>query len=108
MIGGWTGNFSTQVYNVADDSWTTKAPIPYSPVGYHSAVCSGKIYIMGGTVGSLEGGPDVNFVQVYDPKNDSWTFGAPMPEVIQGGYATATTGAMALRRIYLIGGMGQR
>jgi N-acetylneuraminic acid mutarotase len=92
-----------EVYNVANDSWTAQEPIPYPVAGYASAVCSGKIYVIGGQ-DEFSASVDVNFVQIYDAANDSWSLGAPMPTTVNGAAAGVTTGAMASRRIYLIGG----
>jgi len=101
MIGGWYANpLSTQVYNVANDSWTTKEPIPYPSVFHASAVSGGKIYIMD----RQSTKPHIHSNQIYNPANDSWTVGAPMPIKLSHAAAVATTGANALRRIYVVGG----
>ena len=42
-----------EVYDPANDSWTTKTPIPTPISGYASAVADGEIYIMGGAVRSV-------------------------------------------------------
>jgi N-acetylneuraminic acid mutarotase len=121
LISGRTGGplstvYLNEVYNIANDSWTTKAPIPYSVAGYQSAVCNKKIYILGGQDDNLydrehshsptllAGDIDLDITQIYDPSNDSWTFGASMPTHVKAPAAAATTGVMAARRIYLIGG----
>jgi hypothetical protein len=120
VISGRTdGPLSTvylnEVYNIANDSWTTKSPIPYSVAGYQSAVCNKKIYVMGGQDDNLydriysptliTGDINLAITQIYDPSNDSWTMGAPMPNAVRYAAAGATTGALALRRIYVVGGV---
>jgi hypothetical protein len=56
-----------------------------------SSVLYGKIYIVGS-----------NMTQVFDPLNDSWSTGAPFPEVLDGNATSvATTGADAFARIYV-------
>ena len=94
-----------QVYNIANDSWTTKASIPQPVSAYASTVCDGKIYIMGGQDPSLgTRAMNVDFTQIYDPSNDSWSLGAPMPTKVLGATACATTGIMAPEKVYLFGG----
>jgi N-acetylneuraminic acid mutarotase len=82
------------VYNVANDSWTTKEPMPKSG-SPASSVCAGKIFILGDSS-----------TQIYDPFNNSWSMGASMPTKEVSAVAAATTGEMALRRIYVVGGYG--
>jgi len=108
LIGGRTdGPSSTaalnEVYDVANDSWTTKKPMPYPVVGYASAVVDGKIYIMGGQDEFYEGF-NVDFNQIYDPVTDNWSLGASLPEIVFNVAAGATTGTLAPKRIYVIGG----
>jgi N-acetylneuraminic acid mutarotase len=73
---------TTQIYDPDTNAWSTAAPPPSSVTGGSvAAVTSGEIapkrmYVFGGT-------PYVNepayFVRVYDPENDSWTFGSDPP-----------------------------
>ncbi len=108
LIGGRTGGPSSivglnEVYDVVNNSWTTKTPL-YNPVdGYASAVVDGKIYVLGGFEGLHHGVP-VDFNQIYDPKTDTWSSGAQMPEIVRDAAAGATTGILAPKRIYVIGG----
>jgi N-acetylneuraminic acid mutarotase len=96
-----------QLYSIATDSWTTKASIPQPVSAYASTVCDGKIYIMGGQDPSLGANAmNVDFTQIYDPSNDSWSVGAPMPTKVRGATACATTGIMAPENVYLFGGLG--
>ncbi len=84
------------VYDITTDSWTTKntTHFPHPDYGYSSAVVNSKIYIIGW-----------NQTHIYDPKSDSWSLGASTPTAVQDAAACATTGIMALKRIYVIGGM---
>jgi N-acetylneuraminic acid mutarotase len=91
-----------EVYNVSNDSWSAKEPMLYPAASYASAVSSAKIYCMGKS--DFMEGNNRFFTQVYDPSNDSWSLGTPMPSSLRGCTACATTGELALRRIYLIGG----
>lgn len=108
LIGGRTGGPSSivglnEVYDVVNDSWTTKTPL-YNPVdGYASVVVDGKIYVLGGFEGLHHGVP-VDFNQIYDTETDTWSSGAQMPEIVRDAAAGATTGILAPKRIYVIGG----
>jgi N-acetylneuraminic acid mutarotase len=95
-----------EAYNPANDSWSTKTPVPKPVQGYASAVADGKIYVMGGSLESLslENTLLTGANQVYDPQNDNWSFSANLPTVQSYGAAATTEGFMAPQRIYCIGG----
>jgi N-acetylneuraminic acid mutarotase len=108
LIGGRTGGPSSivalnEVYDVANDSWTTKKPIHYPVDTYASAVVDGKIYVIGGFEGLYHGVP-IGYTQIYDPVTDKWSLGALLPEIVRHAAAGATTGTLAPKRIYVIGG----
>jgi hypothetical protein len=111
LIGGRIGGPDSivgvnEVYDVATDTWTTKKPL-YNPVDdYASAVVDGKIYILGGFEGLYHRAP-VDLNQIYDPKTDTWSRGAQMPNITCDAAAGATSGLLAPKQIYVIGG-GQR
>jgi hypothetical protein len=82
-----------QIYDPATDTWSFGTPMPkivwQAAAGATSGIWAPKrIYVIGGLpatlslafggrlYGSLDGTP-IN--QVYNPENDSWTFGASMP-----------------------------
>jgi hypothetical protein len=89
------------VYEPATDSWTTKTPMPYPTTGYVCAVVDSRIYVIGG-YDNLNG--DLN--QIYDTETDTWSQGARIPVPTWQGGAGVTTGNMAPKRIYVIGGLG--
>ena len=108
LFGGMTGGPSSivalnEVYDVANDTWTAKKPIHYPVDSYASAVVDGKIYVIGGFEGFYHGVP-VDFNQIYDPVTDRWSLGAPLPDIVRNAAAGATTGTLAPKRIYVIGG----
>ena len=88
-----------EVYDPITDSWTAKAPIPSGVFGSASAVVDNKIYFMGG---SGPKPPDLN--QIYDPGTDSWSLGKPVPTPVRSVVAGATSGELAPKKIYVIGG----
>jgi len=83
------------VYDVATDSWSAGKPMPISYPAYvaSSTVFDGRIHLMGG-----------DETQVYDPASDSWSLGAASPVRVSAPGVCATTGVMALKRIYVFGG----
>jgi hypothetical protein len=87
------GPDSHDVYEVATDSWTTKEPMPLPTYRLGSAVVDDKIYVMGW-----------NQTQIYDSISDTWTLGVSPPNLVGSSGVCATTGVMAPKRIYVIGG----
>lgn len=87
------GNNSHYVYDIATDSWTSKEPQAFQHP-CEAVVLDNKIYVF-----------DINVTGIYDPKNDSWSFGSPSPHYILGASGCATSGVMASKKIYLFGGI---
>jgi N-acetylneuraminic acid mutarotase len=106
MIGGSNDRYSNfsvnEVYDVAEDSWTNRTLMAYPVHGYASAVAEGKIYFIGG--GGGLGSSTYNQTQIYDPETDSWSLGTSIPTAMLNAAAAATTGMMASKRIYVVGG----
>jgi N-acetylneuraminic acid mutarotase len=96
---------TTQVYDVATDTWITKAPMPTPVTDYASAVVDGKIYIIGGLTRAANSTKLslVNVTQIYDAKTDTWQLGAPIPNAVSGLSAAATSSVMVPKRIYVVG-----
>jgi len=94
--------------DVAEDSWTSKAPMHVARFGLGVAVVNGKIYAIGGSTRSGGGGTRngelpvtggvVGTNEVYDPATDTWETKAPMPTP-RFGQANVVNG-----KIYVIGG----
>jgi N-acetylneuraminic acid mutarotase len=100
LISGANDQFpslsSIVVYDVARDSWTSKTtPMPYTLSSFASGVIDNKIYIIG------------NRTQIYDTETDSWSLGSPIPIPVVAPAMGATTGVMAPKRIYVIGGTAE-
>jgi serine protease len=70
-------------------------PIPVAVNGNAQAAVNGKVYVIGGWVGSNLSG----LVQIYDTATDTWTTGAPKPTPTTYIYAAAING-----KIYVPGG----
>ena len=109
LIGGYDPNVHfepgasthNEVYDPATDSWFTKEPLPAAVSLYASAVFEDKIYVIGG----YADGPWLRFDlnQVYNTKNDSWSYGSPLNESFGGVTGEVTTGFLAPKRIYVFG-----
>jgi len=105
-IGGNIANHHrtnlTEVYDPATNSWTVKQAAPIGVIKGTSIVVDDKIYILGG----LGDNQTLNAVsnQIYDTTTDSWSFGASLPTQMWNTAAGATTGIMAPKRIYVMGG----
>ena len=108
LIGGRTsGPYSTvnvtEVYDPANDSWATKASIPYSVVSYASVVVDNKIYVIGGQA-EFDSRMNLDTTQIYETETDAWSFRKPAPVIVWQATAGATAGVMAPKRIYVFGG----
>jgi N-acetylneuraminic acid mutarotase len=99
-----------EVYDPANDSWTTMASIPTATYGYGSAAINGKIYVVGGSQTAATQQPNSTYLdanQVYDPQTDNWSSAANLPIVDSFGAAAATQDYLAPARLYLAGGYSQ-
>ena len=87
---------------VAEDSWTRKAPMHVARSKLGVAVVNGKIYAIGGDARHGQwpyAGSIVGTNEEYDTETDTWTFKAPMPTP-RCGFAIA----VYQNKIYCIGG----
>lgn len=110
VISGRTGGGKTsvkvnEVYDPNTDSWTNASSIPTPVSGPASAVVDKRIYVIGGQAEFNDPmNPGLN--QIYDPETDTWVQGAKEPNPAWGAAAAgATTGAMATKMIYVMGGV---
>jgi len=110
VISGRTGGGKTsvkvnEVYDPSTDSWTNVSSIPTPVCGPASAVVDNKIYVIGGQAEFNDPmNPGLN--QIYDPETDTWVQGAKEPNPAWSAAAAgATTGAMAPKMIYVMGGV---
>ncbi len=104
---------TNEVYDPMADEWSELAPIPIGVTDYASTVMDDKIYIIGGVKTTettalynlTKRSTYTNLVQVYDTKTDQWTNETPLPTKMSAMAASATTGAQAPKRIYVVGGI---
>jgi len=99
IFSGWntTNVATTQVYDIATDSWSTETAIPNNVFKGDCAVVWPEFYIFGGTGAAT-------MVQIYSASNDSWYMGSPIPwgEARKAGAAAYSETENA---IYFIGGV---
>ena len=81
----------------AEDTWTTKAPMPTARWNLCASVVDGKIYAIGG--GPRYGSAPLRTVEEYDPATDTWTTKSEMPTARQGLSTSVVNG-----KIYAMGG----
>ena len=93
-----------EVFDSEKNSWTTLQPMTLSRNHHDVAYLDGKLYVIGGAVGScFPGGwaSSVPMNEVYDIATGTWSTRAPMPTV-RSGLAVAALDD----KIYAIGGEG--
>lgn len=83
-------------YDIAEDSWKRllDKPTPVTDVG--GVLIGEEIYIPGGL--GADGSP-VDVLEIYDPRHNTWSTGAPLPEPLSA-YAIADFEG----KLYLFGG----
>jgi N-acetylneuraminic acid mutarotase len=91
----------TRIYDPQTDSWTLGSPIPGPFQGAVADATTGanapkRIYVFGGKMNGIDG---VSTTQVYNPENDSWSFGSLMPTA-----RTGLTVSVVDDQFYVFGG----
>ena len=78
--GGWSSNVPmNEVYDIATETWSTRAPMPNARSAIGAAALEGKIYVIGGEGWGDELGRVFRANQAYDPNSNSWAEKARMP-----------------------------
>jgi N-acetylneuraminic acid mutarotase len=97
----------TEVYDPSMDSWSSKASIPTSVWDYASTIVDNKIYVLGGWNLTSSGWSPANSNQVYNYSTDTWVNRTASKVAVARSATGTTTGDIASKRIYLLGGMDQ-
>jgi len=102
VVGGVNGESDTvadtQIYNLAENTWSTGTPLPAATYGGAGAVVKGVLYIIGGSSNGTSCG---DAVWAYNPTKKTWAAMASMPT------ARCSIGAAVEDNIiYVIGGNG--
>jgi len=87
-------------YDIATNSWLTRAPMPTARSGTGIAVSNGRIHVLGGEGWIEDFGGVFRAHEVYDPKSNSWTRAARMLTP-RHGFAAAEIGPA----IYAVSGV---
>jgi len=93
-----------EVFDTVTGTWKSLKPMSL-PRNHHSVeVVDGKLYVMGGRVGSSYSGgwsSNVSMTEAYDIATDTWSARAPMPTARSGTAIGVVDG-----RIHVLGGEG--
>ncbi|HTP96742.1 MAG TPA: kelch repeat-containing protein [Burkholderiales bacterium] len=93
-------------YDIAGNSWRERTPMPTPRNHATAGAVNGKIYVIGGRVGTSfvsNGSSNIDVVEEYDPATDAW--GPPRARMPSARSATAS--GVYQGRIYVTGGEGQ-
>jgi len=93
-----------EMFDTDTNTWTALKPMTLPRNHHDIAYLNGKLYVLGGNVGScFPGGwaSNVPMNEVYDIAGDTWSTSAPMPTARSGIGAAVIDG-----KIYVIGGEG--
>jgi N-acetylneuraminic acid mutarotase len=96
---------TNEVYDPATNRWDSRNPMPTARNHSAIGVVNGRIYVIGGRIGSvfMSTGSNTDIVEEYDPATDQWGgIRAPMPTPRSGGAWGVHNG-----RIYFAGGEGR-
>jgi len=85
-------------YDVATNTWTTKAPAPIAMQSPILRAVNGKLYLIGGYDSTIPLKYDATFE--YDPTTDTWTQKASMPTAREDMASAVVDG-----KIYVFGGI---
>jgi N-acetylneuraminic acid mutarotase len=82
----------TEEYDVSQDLWRTKAPMPTARSGVAGGVYNGKIYVAGGEFQNDKIMAAFRAFEAYDPVTNSWDGGLPRMRIPRHGFAGAVIG----------------
>lgn len=94
---------TNEVYDPATNTWETRSPMPTARNHAAAGLVNGKIYVIGGRVGSafITRASNTDIVEEYDPATDQW---GALKESMAMGPRSATAWATFNGRIYVAGG----
>ena len=94
-VMGGRGCNKLQVLEMSEEiefSWTVKADLPAARRLAASVVHEGKLWLMGGLIDQEATELTTEDVAIYDPENDTWAAGPPLPRAVIRGHATVLDG----------------
>jgi N-acetylneuraminic acid mutarotase len=93
-----------EAFDTETNEWTQLKPMSLPRNHHDVAALDGKLYVMGGRVGSSYSGgcsTNVTLTEIYDVQSGTWSTGAPLPTARSGIAAAALDG-----KIHVLGGEG--
>jgi N-acetylneuraminic acid mutarotase len=92
---------TNEMYDPATNTWEERSPMPTARNHTAIGVVDGKIYVLGGRLGSVfVNASATDVVEEYDPATDSWGFAKARMPMPRSGTAFGTYGG----KIYVAGG----
>lgn len=92
---------TNEMYDPASNTWKERSPMPTARNHAAIGMVNGKIYVLGGRVGSVfVNASAVDVVEEYDPAKDAWGIVKARMPTARSGTAFGTLGG----KIYVIGG----
>lgn len=92
---------TNEMYDPATNKWESRSPMPTARNHASIGMVNGKIYILGGRVGSVfVNASATDVVEEYDPSTDSWGIAKARMPTARSGTAYGTYGG----KIYVAGG----
>jgi N-acetylneuraminic acid mutarotase len=82
VMGGFSRGHLNQIYNPETDTWSYGKEVPTAVISAAAGATTGelapkRIYVFSGMGNQTNNA--TNLTQVYDPENDVWTTGTPIP-----------------------------
>jgi N-acetylneuraminic acid mutarotase len=99
VIAGGFPSAGVQSYNPATNTWATLTSTPFAAAYSSAAVINGQLYVLGGCVNSDCGIGETTQMNIYNPTNNSWTPGPPMPVAVASAASAVVNGLL-----YVAGG----
>jgi len=90
---------SVEIFDLETGAWTAGESLPGAVHSSAVAVSDGKIFLLGGRMGTGTSGSASGQIFVFDPTEGSWSVGQPMAQARTGAGAAAFQG-----RIHVVGG----
>jgi N-acetylneuraminic acid mutarotase len=99
--GGWSSNvWMNEEYDIATNTWRTRAPMPTARSGIGVVAVNGQIHVLGGEGWVDDFGGVFRAHEVFDPKSNTWSRAARMITP-RHGFAAAGVGPL----IYAVSGV---
>ncbi len=105
VFGGYSGSQfyqypvkNVQEYDVKNNTWAAKSPMPTSRYGHMAVTLDNKVYMLGGT---NQCGKPISSIDIYDPMTDTWKTRSSLFSYITGG--AVAKGGDGIDKIYIFG-----